>query len=90
MTRLRNIGEHAAVPDNNHRLRNTRTTYANLLERVFIAPYFVNYHLEHHLLVNAPCYRLPALHKRLLAQGLGPRMEIQPGYPAVLREALVA
>lgn len=90
VTRLRNIGEHAAVPDNNDRLRNTRTTYANFLERVFIAPYFVNYHLEHHLLVNAPCYRLPELHKRLLQQGLAPRMEIQPGYPAVLRRALVA
>lgn len=90
VTRLRNIGEHAAVPDNNDRLRNTRTTYANFLERLFIAPYFVNYHLEHHLLVNAPCYRLPALHKRLIAQGLAPRMEIQPSYPAVLRQALYA
>lgn len=90
VTRLRNIGEHAAVPDNNDRLRNTRTTLANWLERAFIAPYFVNYHLEHHLLVNAPCYRLPAVHKRLLAQGLGPRMEIQPGYRAMLRQAVVA
>ncbi len=90
VTRLRNIGEHAAVPDNNDRLRNTRTTYANWLERAFIAPYFVNYHLEHHLLVNAPCHRLPKLHIQLLADGLGPRMEIQSGYPAVLRTALTA
>lgn len=89
VTRLRNIGEHAAVPDNDDRLRNTRTTLANWLERAFIAPYFVNYHLEHHLLVNAPCYRLPQVHARLLQLGLGPKMEIQPGYPAMLRQAVI-
>ncbi len=89
VTRLRNIGEHAAVPDNNDRLRNTRTTYANWLERACIAPYFVNYHLEHHLLVNAPCYRLRQLHQYLVGQGHGPRMEIQPGYPTMLNQALL-
>ena len=31
---------------------------AGLIERALIAPYFVNYHLEHHLLVSCPCYRL--------------------------------
>ena len=50
ITRIRNIAEHAVVPDANDPLRNTRTTKASLLERAFIAPYFVNYHLEHHLL----------------------------------------
>ncbi len=90
VTRLRNIAEHAAVPDNDDRLRNTRTTLANWLERAFIAPYFVNYHLEHHLVVNAPCYRLPAVHRHLLRQGLGPRMEIQPGYRATLAQAVLA
>jgi fatty acid desaturase len=88
VTRLRNIGEHGAVPDNDDRLRNTRTTQANWLERAFIAPYFVNYHLEHHLVVNAPCYRLSEMHQQLLGQGLGPRMEVQPGYRAMLRQAL--
>ena len=89
VTRLRNIGEHAAVPDNDDRLRNTRTTLANWLERAFVAPYYVNYHLEHHLLVNAPCYRLPELHKKLVADGHGPRMEIQPGYRSMLNQALL-
>ena len=50
ITRIRNIAEHAVVPDGDDPLRNTRTTRANLLERALIAPYFVNYHLEHHLL----------------------------------------
>ena len=88
ISRIRNIGEHAAVPDNDDRLRNTRTTLANPIERLFIAPYFVNYHLEHHLLVSSPCYRLPGMHRALMAKGLGPKMELQPNYWAMLRIAV--
>jgi len=66
ITRIRNIGEHSVVPDSNDPLRNTRTTEVNLLERTFIAPYFVNYHLEHHLLFYVPCYNLPKLHDILM------------------------
>ena len=90
VTRLRNIGEHAAVPDNDDRLRNTRTVLASWLERAFVAPYYVNFHLEHHLIVNAPCYRLDAVHQNLMAKGLGPQMEIQPNYRAMLQQAVVA
>ena len=88
ITRIRNIGEHAVVPDNDDRLRNTRTTLANRLERLLVAPYYVNYHLEHHLLVSAPCYNLPRMHTLLVGRGLLPRMEVQPGYPAMLRLAV--
>ncbi len=88
ISRVRNIGEHGAVPDNDDRLRNTRTTHANWLERALVAPYFVNYHLEHHLLVSCPCYRLPKAHALLLAKGFAPRMETKPSYPAMLRHAV--
>ena len=90
VARIRNIGEHGAVPDNDDRLRNTRTTLANPLERLFLAPYFVNYHLEHHLLVSCPCYRLPRAHQMLKERGMAARMEIQPGYLAMLRVAAPA
>src|SRR5437763_702863 len=49
ITRIRNIAEHAVVGEADDPLRNTRTTLASWLERAFVAPYFVNYHLEHHL-----------------------------------------
>jgi fatty acid desaturase len=88
ISRIRNIGEHAAVPDNDDRLRNTRTTLANPLERLIVAPYFVNYHLEHHLLVSCPAYHLPEAHRLLVAKGFAPRMEIAPSYPAMLRRAV--
>jgi fatty acid desaturase len=87
VSRIRNIAEHAVVADNDDPLRNTRTTRVNWLERLFVAPYRVNYHLEHHLFMFVPCWRLPTAHRALLAAGWGGRMEIRPGYGAVLRLA---
>jgi len=87
ISRIRNIAEHAVVPDNDDPLRNTRTTQANPLERLLLAPYWVNFHLEHHLFMFVPCWRLPAAHRALLATGREDEMELQPGYLAVLRLA---
>jgi fatty acid desaturase len=87
ITRIRNIAEHAVVPDHDDPLRNTRTTRANFLERLFIAPYYVNYHLEHHLLYYVPCYNLPRVHQILSRRPHAARMEVQPSYAAVLRLA---
>ena len=87
VSRIRNIAEHAVVPDNDDPLRNTRTTHANPLVRLLVAPYWVNYHLEHHLFMFVPCWRLPQAHRALLGGGRGGDMELQPGYEAVLRLA---
>lgn len=87
ITRIRNIAEHAVVPDNDDPFRNARTTHANWLERMFVAPYWVNYHVEHHLLFYVPCYRLPALHKALAERGLVERMETATGYLDIIRRA---
>ena len=90
ISRIRNIAEHAVVPDNDDPLRNTRTTYANALMRLLVAPYWVNYHLEHHLFMFVPCWRLPEAHRLLLAAGRRNSMEIKPGYLAVLKAATSA
>ena len=87
ITRIRNIAEHAVVPDSGDPLRNTRTTRANLLERIFIAPYWVNYHLEHHLLFWLPCYNLPKVHRILMRGPYAERMEVRRDYLSVLRLA---
>src|SRR3954463_12411633 len=87
ITRIPKIAEHAGVPDGDDPLRNTRTTKANWIERALIAPYFVNYHLEHHLLFYVPCYNLPKLHATLMAGPHAGRMEVQRGYLNVLRLA---
>ena len=87
VTRIRNIAEHAMVPDNNDPMKNARTTYANWWERALFAPYWVNYHVDHHLLFYVPCYNLPRLHAMLLEKGFGPKMEIRENYTDVLRLA---
>ncbi len=87
VTRIRNIAEHAVVPDNDDPLRNTRTTRAGWRARAFIAPYWVNYHIEHHLLMWVPCYRLPRLQKYLAQNGLTENMETEASYLDVLKRA---
>jgi fatty acid desaturase len=88
--RVRNIAEHAVVPDRNDPFRNARTTIANWIARALIAPYWVNYHLEHHLVMWVPCYRLPLLRRFLVANGHGTRMVTSSGYLQVLREVTLA
>jgi fatty acid desaturase len=87
VVRVRNIAEHAATERSDDPLRNTRTTLANPIARAFIAPYWVNYHLEHHVAMYVPCFRLPKLHAILRAGEHGERMRVAKGYGAVLKKA---
>jgi fatty acid desaturase len=87
VTRLRNIAEHAVTPDPNDPLRHARTTRAGLIERALIAPYWVNFHCEHHMFMYLPCWSLPKAHRLLRAKGATARMEVQPGYFTVLKAA---
>jgi len=87
VTRLRNIAEHAVVPDHDDPMRHARTTHINFLEGIFIAPYWVNYHCEHHMFMHLPCYRLAAAHRLLAEKGITARMEVQRGYRHVIAMA---
>jgi fatty acid desaturase len=84
ITRLRNIAEHACMPDNDDPLRHARTTRADWIERALIAPYYVNYHCEHHMFMHLPCWSLPRAHALLTAKGTTARMEVRTGYLNVL------
>jgi fatty acid desaturase len=90
VTRLRNIGEHAVVKTNDDPFSHARTTLANPIERLFIAPYCVHFHAEHHVFMHVPCYRLERLHAALMDKGYWSRMTITRGYLDVLREAAPA
>ncbi|WP_336605125.1 fatty acid desaturase family protein [Phenylobacterium aquaticum] len=89
ITRLRNIAEHACVgKDEPDPLRHARTTKAGLLARMTLAPYFVNYHCEHHMFMHVPCYQLPRAHRMLAKKGVLDGMLYEPGgYGAVLKLA---
>ena len=88
VSRLRNIAEHALIVENStDPLRHARTTHTHFFERALIAPFWVNYHCEHHMFTHIPCWNLPAAHRLLTSKGVTQRMEVQPGYWAVLRLA---
>ncbi|WP_309089202.1 fatty acid desaturase family protein [Phenylobacterium sp.] len=88
VTRLRNIAEHALVAkDEPDPLRHARTTRANWLERALLAPYWVNYHCEHHMFMHVPCYNLPKVRHHLQRKGVTERMLSAPGYVHVLKLA---
>jgi fatty acid desaturase len=86
-SRIRNLAEHAVVPDLEEAdpLKNTRTTLTRWWERLTVAPNSVNYHLEHHLLPAVPKYRLAAFHQLLQKKDLLGDADIVVGYGAVIR-----
>ncbi len=90
ITRVRNIAEHACVGKHDDPFRHARTTLANPIERLLIAPYWVHYHAEHHVFMHVPCYRLARLHTLLMEKGYHARMDIAPSYPAMMRIAVPA
>jgi fatty acid desaturase len=88
ITRLRNIAEHACVNEGEpDPMKQARTTHANFIERAVIAPYFENYHCEHHMFMHVPCYNLPRAHRLLEAKGVMDGMLTAPGYFSVLKVA---
>jgi fatty acid desaturase len=87
VTRLRNIAEHAALPNPHDPFSQARTTRTSWWEGLLIAPYWVNFHAEHHLFMHTPCYRLEAMHRMLGEKGLHQQMTLAEGYGQVIREA---
>lgn len=84
--RIRNIAEHACTTTGSEDpFTHARTTYAGLLARATVAPYWVNFHSEHHLFMGVPCYSLPRAHALLGAGGYHQRMTIETDYLSVLR-----
>jgi fatty acid desaturase len=63
---MRLICEHSAVESEEEEYAITRTTIPTLLERIFILPCNIGYHLEHHWYPSVPFYRLPELHRELM------------------------
>ena len=88
--RIRQVAEHAAVPDlfDADPRNNTRTTIPSWWERLIFAPNYVNYHLEHHFMASVPCYRLQELHRLLTARGAYTSTRIFRGYREVLEHAI--
>ena len=85
--RIRAMAEHSMVEDTTDPMRNTRTTKANFVEQLLFAPYHVNYHLEHHMLMTVPSYNLPKMHKLLVERGFYEEGLLASGYWEVIKQA---
>lgn len=91
ITRIRNIGEHGVAINrlSTEPRENTHTTIANPIERLFLAPNFVNFHCEHHHFAAVPPYNLPKLHRMLRDRGYYDGYDCTTrGYPKMLRRAV--
>ncbi|PRQ04842.1 fatty acid desaturase family protein [Enhygromyxa salina] len=69
---------------------NTRTTQANLIARLTVAPHAVNYHLEHHLLPTVPLYSVSRMHRLLRERGALAGCHVSSSYRAMLRTVTTA
>jgi fatty acid desaturase len=65
---VRIICEHSAVESDEAEYAITRTTVPSFIESLLILPRNVGYHLEHHWYPSVPFYRLPDLHRHLMAR----------------------
>ena len=86
--RIRSMAEHSMVDDPADPYQNTRTTYANWLERLLFAPYHVNYHAEHHMLMSVPSYNLPKMHRLLKERGFYEKGVLEKNYWEVIKLAI--
>src|SRR5207247_754591 len=67
--RIRTAAEHSGLGGEGGRYRretvdvlsSTRTVLGNALDRLFLGPHNVSYHIEHHLYPSVPFYRLREL-----------------------------
>ncbi|GIR46095.1 MAG: hypothetical protein CM15mP55_0710 [Hyphomicrobiales bacterium] len=86
ITRIRNIAEHALVPDNDDPFRNARTTKAGWLARIFLPPIGSIIMLSITSDVRS-VLAIAGRAKSVKRNGFGERMETAPGYLSVLRKA---
>jgi len=63
---IRSVAEHFGDLKYENELNGSRSIRANDLERFFLSPHNVGYHLEHHLYPAVPFYNLPRLHQLLM------------------------
>ncbi len=86
--RVRSMAEHSVLEDQKNPFLNTRTTYANFFEKLLFAPYYVNYHAEHHMLMGVPSYNLPKMHRLIKAKGYYEKGVLEKNYWNVIQLAI--
>ena len=86
---IRSVAEHFGELAYEDDLSSSRTVKPTIVERFFIAPHNVGYHLEHHLYPGVPFYHLPKLHEMLMSQDVyKAKAHVTEGYTFGLMQEL--
>jgi fatty acid desaturase len=82
---IRSFVEHAITDSETVEHENRLITISsNWLERAIVAPYFMNYHAEHHLAPSVPAMRLRELQRHLDKRSDTPPMLVRASYMGAL------
>jgi fatty acid desaturase len=83
LLRVRALSEHAGLQPGPDQSLNARTV-TSPIQAFFIAPHDANYHIEHHLYVSVPFFRLRELHRVLNSRGALPKDNVFTSYAPVM------
>jgi fatty acid desaturase len=85
MHMVRSFCEHAITDDEAVAHSNRLISiHSNPVERALVAPFYMNYHAEHHLFPGVPARRLPAVQRRLTARSEGSPHLMRSTYASAL------
>ena len=82
--RIRAIMEHAGLGPHPDQSRNARSIVRPSLQTFLFGPHAIHHHMEHHLHVRVPFYRLREVHAVLMARNALPTGNLYDGYGRVL------
>jgi fatty acid desaturase len=85
INRLRSIAEHGGMDESSDRRATTHTVRQHPVARTFLVPYFIGWHLAHHVDAGVPMRALPRYHRALVDAGYVPTGLEYAGYPALWR-----
>jgi fatty acid desaturase len=85
---VRGVAEHfGGIEEHDDLLQMTRHIETNFVERLFLAPHYVNVHIGHHLYPSVPFYNLNELQRLLLLnREYAQRAHVTHGYLGFIRE----
>ena len=69
INRLRSIAEHGGMDESPDRRATTHTVRQHLPARTFLVPFFIGWHLAHHVDAGVPMRALPRYHRALVDAG---------------------
>ena len=85
INRLRSIAEHGGMDESRDRRETTHTVRQHPVARFVMVPYYIGWHLPHHVDAGIPMRALPRYHRALIEAGyVTPALEYA-SYPALWR-----